>query len=172
MHLSEISKQTKTTASIRDISSGARGTNETLKLMRAIVRQSKKSMTVRALTLSLVKNLKQKDYFGELRAIHRYVRDNIRYVRDIKGVETIQTPEKTLEIGQGDCDDKSSLLASMLESIGHPTRLVALAFDNQPFCHVYVESKLGNKWIGVETTEPVQLGWTPPGTTRRMVIYN
>lgn len=160
------------TAQFRELSTGARGVLETLKLMRALSRQYKKSLKVRSLALSLIRDLNQKDYAGELRRIHNYVRDHIRYVRDIHGVETIQTPDKTIEFGQGDCDDKSMLTAALLESIGHPTRFVAMGFKGGAHCHVYVESKIKDKWVGVETTEPVGLGWTPPKQTSRMVIYN
>lgn len=171
MHLSGLA--TQTTAQLREISGGARGTLETLKLMRALVRDGKKSLIIRNLVLSEISGLKQKDFIGEIKKIHSFVRDRIRYVKDIRGVETLQTPEKTLEFGQGDCDDKSVLVATLLEAIGHPTRLVAMGFRNGcGFCHVYVETKIGSKWVGVETTEPVKFGWTPPNTTSRMVIYN
>lgn len=157
---------------LHDIPDGKRGTLVTLKLMRALVRSGKTRPAIRNLALSLTGNLKQKDYTGEVRKIHAYVRDNIRYIRDVRGVETVQTPDKTLELGQGDCDDKSTLVASLLESVGHPTRFVAAGFRDRDFCHVYVETRIGEKWIGVETTEPVSLGWYPPAQTSRMVIYN
>lgn len=163
---------TKTTATLREISSGVRGTLETLKLMRSVTRAAKKTLVIRQQAMSLLQGLQPKNYGGEIAAIHAFVRDRIRYVRDIRGVETIQTPEKTLEFGYGDCDDKSTLVASLLESAGHPTRFVAMGFRNGQFCHVYVETKLGARWIGVETTEPVFAGWHPPGMTSRMVIYN
>lgn len=163
---------TPTTSQLHEIPGDARGILATLKFMRALVRDSKRSHLVRAKTLSLISDLHQKDYGAEMRRIHSFVRDNIRYVRDIRNVETLQTPEKTLEIAQGDCDDKSALVAAMLEAIGHPTRFVAMGFAGRPFCHVYVETKVGNGWVGVETTEPVDFGWHPPGMTSRMVIYN
>lgn len=163
---------TNTTAQLREIPSGTRGTLDTLKLMRVLTRAGKKSLVVRRAATSLTTGLKQKDYVGEIKKIHAFVRDNIRYIKDIRGVETLHTPEKTLEFGQGDCDDKSVLVAAMLESIGHPTRFVAMGFRNGGFCHVYVETKIGKKWFGVETTEPVNFGWTAPLQTSRMVINN
>lgn len=154
------------------IPNGSAGTRETLKLMSGLVRQSKKSLQIRMLALRLVGERRQKDWFGEVRDIHAFVRDRIRYVKDIRGVETLQTPEKTLEIGQGDCDDKSSLIAAMLESIGHPTRFVAVGFDGASFAHVLVETKIGNKWVPLETTEPVGLGWFPRGVNLTMRWHN
>ena len=164
--------QPKTTATLREISDGARGTLETLKLMRAVTRQGKKSLIIRQVATRLIEDLGQKNYSGEMERIHAFVRDRIRYAKDIRGIETIQTPEEVLKSGQGDCDDKSILVATLLESIGHPTRFVAMGFKNGQYCHVYVETKIGEKWVGVETTEPVAFGWTPNGVTSRMVIHN
>jgi len=139
--------------------------------MSGLVKEYKKALPIRTLALQLVKRNGQKDWLGEVRKIQEFVRDRIRYVKDIRGVETLQTPVKTLEFGQGDCDDKSTLVAALLESIGHPTRFVAVGFSGQ-FAHVLVETKIGNKWIAVETTEPVGLGWFPPGVTMRMRWHN
>lgn len=137
-----------------------------------MVREGKKQLPIRSLALSLVKNNLQQDWGAEIRDLHAFVRDRIRYVKDIRGVETLHTPVKLLEFGQGDCDDKSILLAALLESIGHPTRFVAVGFRPGNFSHVYVETKIGNKWIGLETTKPWKAGRVPPGVVTRMVQNN
>lgn len=155
------------------IPSGKAGILETLKIMTRLVRQGKKSLVVRQTALHLIAGLDQKDWVGEVRALHAFVRDGIRYVHDITDVETVHTPEAVLELGQGDCDDKCVLLASLLESIGHPTRYVAVGFETpDSFEHVYVETRIGDSWIGAETTEPVELGWKPPGAVARLINYN
>lgn len=153
------------------IPSGEDGTRETLKLMSKMVKAEKSALPIRLLAMRLVSEQRQKDFTGEVRRIHEFVRDQIRYVKDIRGVETLQYPTKTLELGQGDCDDKSALTAALLESIGHPTRFVAVGFGGG-FSHVLLETKIGTKWIPVETTEPVGLGWFPPGVTARMRWHN
>jgi hypothetical protein len=155
------------------IPSGKEGTKATLKIMGQLVKDGKKNLTVRQTALSLVRGLGPKDWAGEVRNLHAFVRDRIRYVRDIHGVETLATPEKTLEFGQGDCDDKSVLLASLLASAGHPTRFVAIALtDPENFVHVYPETKIGANWIALETTEPVEVGWEPEGVVKRLVWFN
>lgn len=161
---------TPTKTQLLSIPSGSTGTLVTLKWMKKFARNYKKSQKIRGLALSLVKSLGSKNFIGEARLIHRYVRDNIRYVRDIVGVETIQTPIKTLEIGQGDCDDKSVLAASLLLAIGHPVRFAAVGFNRENYSHVFPETKIGSKWIAVETTEPWPLGRTAPNVIKRMVI--
>jgi transglutaminase-like putative cysteine protease len=140
-------------------------------MMRQIVRAWKKSPDLRDLALSHVRGFDQKDWYSEIAAIHALVRDKIRYVRDINGVETLHTPDQILKRGQGDCDDKSILLAALLESIGHPTRFVAVDINGRGFSHVYVETKIGNKWVGLETTEPWDLGRVVP-SVERMVLHN
>lgn len=150
---------------------GDAGTRATLNIMAALVRRYKKHYPIRALALSLVKRTEQKDWHSEVARLHGYVRDRIRYVRDIHGVETLATPDRTLEAGQGDCDDKSTLLAALLESIGHPTRFVAVAVGPRPqFCHVYVETQVGPGWIPLETTESWPAGVAVPNATRRLVV--
>src|SRR4030067_764158 len=158
MQISEAPK-TPTEARLIQINDGAIGTKDTLKLMRRLVRDGKKSIVVRNAALSLMYDVLQKDYLNEIKRIHNFVQNEIRYIRDINEVETLQTPEKSLEIKQGDCDDKSTLAAAMLESVGHPTRFVAAGYGKGDFQHVWVETKYGNQWVPLECTEPVPLGW-------------
>lgn len=155
------------------IPNGVQGVKQTLKIMRQLVRDGKKSLIIRRKAQELTAGLNQKDFLGEIRAIHRFVRDHIRYVKDVNGVETLHTPEKVLEFGQGDCDDKSVLVAALLESIGHPSRFVAISQSKGNFCHVYVETRIGrsNKWITVETTEPVELNWQPKKVSEKLIAH-
>jgi len=172
MQLPNSKPTTRRLVTLQGIPSGSQGVNATLRLMRQLTRQGKKHFPIRELALSLVGNLNQKDWLGEITALHRYVRDNIRYVKDINGIETVALPQITIEMGQGDCDDKSVVLATMLESIGHPTRFAAIGFKPGQYAHVLVETKIGEKWIPLETTEPVSVGWYPKGVISRMVVHN
>lgn len=140
--------------------------------MGRFVKDGKKQLSIRQTALSIVNGSRQKDWSEEVRKLFEFVRDDIRYVRDVRGVETLQTPDKTLEFEQGDCDDKSVLLAALLESIGHPTRFIAIGFKPNNFVHVYVETKIGNNWIALETTEPVPMGWSAPGAVSRLIFFN
>lgn len=158
MYLNAYSGTVSTSIAISD---GAQGIAETLAIMGKCVKDGKKSMMVREKAISLCSSLVQKDWSGQVRACHAFVRDCIRYIGDITNVETVQTPEKTMELRAGDCDDKATLLCALLESIGHPTRFMAVGFSFGEYSHVYVETLIGNKWIPLETTEPVEMGWDP-----------
>lgn len=152
------------------IPSGPTGTRKTLSLMRQLVNAGKKAPVVRQLAVSLTKGLTQKDGISEISALYEFVRDRIRYIKDIRGVETLHTAEMVLQNAQGDCDDKTILLSSLLESIGHKTRIVAVGFSKNSFSHVYPEVLLNNEWVTLETTEPVNIGWRPKNITTSLIL--
>ena len=157
---------------IREIPDGRAGVAATLKTMADLVREYKKNSRIRDLAAQLTGDLPNKDYYAEAVRLHQYVRDEIRYLQDVRGVETVQTPTLTLDLGSGDCDDKSLLLAALLESIGHPTRFLAVGFRHGEIDHVLVETKIGREFIAAETTEPVPFGWRPPDVLDSIVMYN
>ena len=170
--MSQSQKNSVTFASLHRIPSGRSGTIYTLNVMRRLTRAGKKDIRIRELAFSLIKGLPSKDYYGQMLRLHEFVRDHINYVRDIRGVETVQEPIKTVEYEAGDCDDQAVLLAALLESIGHPTRFVALGFNGGPFSHVMSESRMSKGWIPLETTENVSAGWRPENVTSSYVVNN
>jgi transglutaminase-like putative cysteine protease len=157
---------------LKVIPSGTEGVRATLNEMRKLVRDYKKNDQIRSTAAELVSPLQQKNFMGEIKRLHAFVRDQIRYLRDIHNVETLQSPPETLRRRYGDCDDKATLLAALLESIGHPSRFVAIGKAPGKFSHVYVETRVGPKWIGLETTEPVDVGWKPQNVLARMIAHN
>lgn len=161
-----------TVATVRPLAGGNAGTVDTLAYMREFVKGSLTSpqQQVRETALGLVSNLAARDWMSEIHALHRFVRDEIRYVMDPDEFETVQTPEKTLQYRAGDCDDKATLLAALLKSIGHPARFVAVGIRGGSFSHVLVETQIGEQWCPAETILPVPLGWYPPDATKRYTM--
>lgn len=152
---------------------GEPGTQATLQLMRRLVVQYKRSSSIREAALSLLQGVRPKDWRGEINAIFTFVRDHIRYTKDIHGMETLQTPPVTMDLSAGDCDDKSTLLAAMLESVGHPTRFVAVGYRAPgSYSHVYVETRLGSGWIPLDATMSEPMGWKPRPPVARLVVHN
>lgn len=154
------------------IRNGLNGTRDTLRIMSRAVSRGKKHPVIRELALNIIRNIPGKNYPAEVRAIHNWVQTNIRYTRDVKGVETIQFPWVTVDIGQGDCDDHAVLVASLLEAVGASTRFNAIGRQKGRCEHVLTETRLGKGWVTVETTEPVNVGWIPPGVQTRLVHHN
>lgn len=137
--------------------------------MARLASEGKKSLPVRLAAQQLTQHLAQRDFSAEVAALHRFVRDHIRYVRDVVGVETLHTPERTLDLKAGDCDDKSILLAALLESIGHKTRFHAVGFKPGVFSHVYPEVRVRNSWLPLEVTEPWEPGRAPCAVSHLIV---
>jgi transglutaminase-like putative cysteine protease len=157
---------------LKGLPPGHMGTAATLRQMRRLARDGAKDAGVIQVASNLVRNLPQYDRVGEITALHAFVRDAIRYTSDPLDTELVRTPRAILEMGVGDCDDKSILLSSLLRCIGHPSRYVAIELEGLAgYSHVYVEAPIGRQWVGLETIKPVNVGWQPSGVTRRMVVH-
>ena len=151
---------------------GEAGVRQTLKLMGKLVRKYRADPAVYGLARSLIQKVPQKSWRGEADALFYFVRDGIRSVKDPVGAEAVQLPTITLEIKSGDCDDKVTLLSSLLESIGHPTRFCAVKVDGGTrYSHVFLQTKVGKRWVSMETTEPWPPGQQSPRISGKMLVY-
>ena len=77
----------------------------------------------------------QHDELGEIRAIVKWVQQNVTYRKDIYNVEYFQTPRRLLkdvESGRSaaDCDDFVILGGALLGSIGYPTGALIVDSNN------------------------------------------
>lgn len=155
------------------IPAGTNGTKATLATMVKLVRQWRKDPGIWKLSREITRNVPSRDFRGQVERTFHWVKQHIRYVNDVRGVETLATPKATLEVAAGDCDDMSVLVASLLESIGHPTRFVALGFgDGNDFSHVLTETRLGSQWLALDPTVPTStVGWKPRDAARALVFH-
>jgi transglutaminase-like putative cysteine protease len=135
---------------------GRRGTAETLRTMRSLAQAGARDVTVREAAVKIVRaaGVVGHDFTGELRALFEYVRDSIRFTRDTSGVELLQGARYTLEHGFGDCDDKATLLAALLGSIGNRAGLAfrAIATGGPGFSHVYPVVLVGGRTLALDAT--------------------
>lgn len=104
-----------------------------------------KSARIRALAMNIINRARvpQKDYYGEIVAIHNWVKNplNIRYFRDPVGQETLATPEQTaFNLKGGDCDDKTVLEMALLGAVGIPTYPVVVGTSPGSYSHVYLHA--------------------------------
>lgn len=161
------------------IPAGREGVKATLKIMVMVARKSKAALPVRTLAQQLVQSCPENDRHCEAATLHAFVRDSIRYVGDIHDMETIQYPEQTLQLRSGDCDDKALLLASLLLSIGFPSRFCAVKVNgSNAYSHVLAQTLIpGEGWISAEVIpidgrqEKAPLGWFPPDATCFMLAH-
>lgn len=142
---------------------GTAGVWQTLRVMRNLVNAHKTDPAMIQRAVSIVWTVPQKDELAEVAAVFEFVRDSIRYVRDVAGVETLCSPDKTLERRVGDCDDQATLLATLLEAVGYPTRFVVAAYSHpRELEHVYLQVFADGQWIDADPTESGPLGHAPP----------
>lgn len=155
------------------LASGQDATKQTLAVMVGLVRQYKTDLNVRTLAIQLTHGCAPKDRRCELTALQHFVRDQVRYIGDVEGIETVQTPVATLRLMAGDCDDKAVLLNALASSIGFATRFCAIGVrDSDEFSHVMAQARLGQGFINMETILPdVELGWFPPDASCYMVAH-
>lgn len=155
-----------------EIPDGPAGTRETLKQMRQLVQIGRGDEQIRALSLGVINECEGKDWDCELRAIFNFVRSTIRYTLDPNDIELLQSPTQTLILRHGDCDDMSTLLATMLEAVGHRCVFMALGFGPiGEYSHVLVGCfpAAGEFMVSLDATEDEPMGWFPPGVTCQMI---
>lgn len=135
----------------------AMGNNATLSKLGAVLKPREhrsdyldavkpRDPAMRKLAIGLTRKCKAADRGCEMNALLRHVARKIKYVSDPRGREHIQSVHTTLELGAGDCEDQSILLASMLEAVGIRT-LMAFTED-----HVYPmgcsEKPVARRYLG------------------------
>jgi transglutaminase-like putative cysteine protease len=149
----------------------------TLQAMKKIIIDSAKNYAVIKFARQIVKDVPAKNGIGEVTKIYNFVRDKSRYVKDPYKQELIQTPLVAIdriihgEQFEGDCDDMTVLILSLLKAIGYPVKIISTSYDaGKNLSHVYgrvlIQTKLGSKWVVVEPIKlGVPLGWEAPNKT-------
>lgn len=160
--------------SLKKIPSGYVGTLKTVQHIIDLLKRGAKDFYVRqtAIDILLQRAVKPKDYLGEIKALFEWVQQNVRYTNDTFRVEVLHSPRRMLQLRAGDCDDMAILLGAMLESIGHPARLVLTGPDPlKPdlFSHIYLEVFHKGRWIPLDTTMPYPMGWAPRTLVKKII---
>lgn len=126
---------TAQTESLPETDGGLDAVRATLAKMAAIVRKYSSDATTLTAARNIAVAAGVKDTRTQrkqaINALQGWVRDTIAYFHDPRQAELLQTPPYTLSVGTGDCDDKTILLAAMLESIGFETELLAVGGTGQ-----------------------------------------
>ena len=132
---------------------GDSGTGVTVQHMIDLIEAGKKDQTVNRAVAAIVRHVPQHNRLAEAAAVFNWARRNIRFTSDTKGVETLRSPDETLRVGIGDCDDFVILICSLLESVGHTMRIITVASDPRDpsiFTHVYPEDYIRGRWVALD----------------------
>lgn len=127
------------------LAGGIQGNQQTMDVMKGVARKRSCDPLVRDLASSLIQNVPSHDYIREAYQIGKWVKDNIRYCRDVQGQEQLIDPLMLLDQAsrgeaRGDCDDMTMLTCALLLSIGAPNvffRAVRYDGNSGPYAHIY-----------------------------------
>lgn len=149
---------------------GDLGTRKTLQYMSQLAIEGASLPEVREAAIRIIRQsgVRSHDLLGALRALFGFVRDRVTFVRDPVGVELIGGPRYTLRTMAGDCDDRATLLVSLIRALGIPAKLrfrvIAADPRRRSFSHVYVIANVQGRDIPLDPTYPQnQMGWQLTG---------
>lgn len=141
--------------------------------MQRLVTQAKRDFNVRTLASRIISQCSSKDYACYGSSIHNWVHENIKYIHDAPGVETLVAPAYLLKAKAGDCDDQVMLTAALAESIGIPARFATIKADpSQPteYSHIFAQLQIPSQgWVTSDTTMDGGFGWDPGSQYERKV---
>ncbi len=139
------------------------GLEGVLERMGQIVGEWRARPELRRLVLRITQGVDMRNFPAIGQRVYDFIRRNVRYTRDPHGVEQLQTPEATLRMGAGDCDDMAILAASMLQGVGVPTRFRVVGRQPGRFQHVFTEFRdLQGRWWMLDPTEKKQAAGVRP----------
>ena len=134
----------------------------------------KRSPQIRSIAASLIKNIPPRQWQKSAEALFFWVRKNVRYTLDPLDVEWLQSAERSVETGIGDCDDQTIVLGSLLLSIGLPIRLRVIGMKgSRQFQHIYILVGIPphnpRNWIPLDPSRPENPGWELPSNQRGLL---
>lgn len=106
----------------------------------------------------------------KVQAVYEYIIGTIKYDHALASSElTGYLPDnnRTISGQQGMCYDYASLFASMLRSIGIPTKLVMGTSEYVEVYHAWNEVYLNGQWVTIDTT--VDASWRSSGDGFKMI---
>lgn len=90
--------------------------------------------------------------------VWRFIRENVRYVEDRNPdgspAERIKVAARTLQDGEGDCEDMTILASALLINMGHSPRGVIIKQSGPQWSHIF--AAVGDK---ARPSEPLLRGW-------------
>ena len=111
--------------------------------------------------------VKERDWMGELDAIYNFVRANVRYSHDVTGIDTYQSPLRTLQAHGGDCDCLTTLIAALCKMVGYSVKARVIKTTgsddwNHVYCMVGLPPPRPTRWVAMDASVGKKAGWEAP----------
>lgn len=141
----------------KELKKGASGNKETASIIRHMAYQRSRHPAIQKLARDIIHSygVKSHNYLDECYVIGDFVKNNVRYQKDPKGIEQLTDPLRMVkEIlegrSMGDCDDMSLLICTLIRAAGHQPYIRIVKYKKYlgPYNHIYVvcyENNFGEK---------------------------
>jgi transglutaminase-like putative cysteine protease len=162
------------------LAAGDAGVSQTIDVIRQLVDDAVKDPEVNVTAIGMVRGVDQFNRDAKARAIYEAVASRFFYVEDPVGPfgakETLRPTRVLLQTWAGDCDDASVLIASLLGTIGIPSRVVTIAADPsapEEFSHIYPEAEtFPGTWMAMDIARPGSAYGSAPARYFRKRIWS
>lgn len=146
----------------RQIAHGNAGNRQTIKAMSELAFRASTDPRVIEAAQNVVRAVPERDDMATFAAVLRDVRARMRYTHDPLGAELVKDPAYVIGMSDSwgiekepmDCDDASTLAASMLGALGYRTQFVTVAADpGRPseWSHVYLRAQRNDgRWVPID----------------------
>ena len=141
---------------------GVAGTLATVDLILPEIREGRKSPNVLRFAHRAIERVPERNYWGEIEAVHEAVKRGLRFTRDPVGIEKITSADALArgilarETVFADCDEFVILEGAALEAIGHQVRPKIIGSAPGQFRHIYLEVQFGGRWVPLDSTMKAQ----------------
>ena len=158
-----------------------RSTDDRVRYVAANIQKGKRSGKVHTLASMALTDycgsgwcVAPRDWAGEICALTDYIKNNVRYTLDTHGIDTYRTPDRTIDLAMGDCDDMTALAGAALQAVGYPAWIKVIQLRGQPdFHHIYILTAIPpndpQRMIAVDPSQPFGCGYEPPGIQRQRI---
>lgn len=114
----------------------------TLANILMLIRQGRSDPRIREIAIKVITaaDIAWTDYHNIIATIAQWVRQNVRFVEDPKRTDVIFPPLEVLDLGGADCEDHTTLAASLLQSIGLPVNIVIVSKTGEVWDHIFLRA--------------------------------
>jgi hypothetical protein len=148
---------------IKNLSPGEAGTDQTVKAINDLIDQDLRRPFLRIAAIQILdRSGAGLSNYDRAAAFFEWINDNVRFVPDPEEIETVQSPEATLKIRAGDCDDMAGLMAGLCAAVGIPYRFKVIGNNRKRLSHIYAEIKNAGRWVPADPTKNFAFGEAPP----------
>jgi len=130
---------------------GNAGIIQTVDVMKKMREFYKKDPIIRTFVLKKLVRYKRINALEDIETVYHILKERLRYVSDIHGIETVQSPRYTWNVRAGDCDDFALIGAVFLETVGIPTKFKIVGKGNE-FSHIYTLAQYRGNWYPFDLT--------------------